>query len=264
MTPVRIALANLPYPATRGESVALARDAIMSAARQNAAVICFPEAFIPGYRKPGESYPPPDPEFLERAWSDVARAVAEAAITVVLGTERVVDGQPRITTLVIDPDGTRAGFQDKLQLDPTEEPFYSPGAERRLFRAGALTFGLSICHEGFRYPETVRWSARHGAHLVFHPHFSWAEGDGFRPTTFADPRNTFHEKAVLCRAAENTCFVASVNYATEGSPTTSAVARPDGSVMTWQPYGQAGLLVADIDPSAATGYLASRLRTTAP
>jgi len=47
-------------------------------------------------------------------------------------------------------------------------------------------------------------------------------------TTYGDPRNTFHEKAVLCRAAENTCYFATVNYAEAGSPTTSAVARPDG------------------------------------
>jgi hypothetical protein len=36
---------------------------------------------------------------------------------------------------------------------------------------------------------------------------------GYRPVTFADPANTFHEKAILCRAAENTCYFASVNYA---------------------------------------------------
>jgi hypothetical protein len=37
-----------------------------------------------------------------------------------------------------------------------------------------LTFGVTICYEGFRYPETVRWAARRGAHIVFHPHFDEA------------------------------------------------------------------------------------------
>ena len=83
---------------------------------------------------------------------------------------------------------------------------------------------------------------------------------GYRPTTFADPANTFHEKAMLCRAAENTCWFASVNYATEGSPTTSAVVKPDGSLLAWQPYGQEGLLVADIDTAEASRLLATRLR----
>ena len=78
-----------------------------------------------------------------------------------------------------------------------------------------------------------------------------------RPT-FADPANTFHEKAALCRAAENTCYFATVNYATDGSPTTSAVVRPDGTLLTYQPYGKAGLLVADIDLEQATRLLATR------
>ncbi len=74
----------------------------------------------------------------------------------------------------------------------------------------------------------------------------------------SDPANTFHEKGILCRAAENTCYVATVNCASDGTPTTSAVARPDGTLMTYQPYGQRGLLIADIDLAAATGLLAGR------
>jgi len=105
----------------------------------------------------------------------------------------------------------------------------------------------------------VRWAARRGAQVVFHPHFHEAEPGGHRPTTFADPANTFHEKAMLCRAAENTCYFASINCASNGSPSTSAVVRPDGTLQCYQPYGQAGLLVADLDLDAATGLLASRL-----
>jgi predicted amidohydrolase len=66
---------------------------------------------------------------------------------------------------------------------------------------------------------------------------------------------------MLCRAAENTCYFASVNCASQGAGTTSAVVRPDGTVQSFQPYGQPGLLVADVDLSAATGLLASRCRT---
>jgi predicted amidohydrolase len=260
MSVVRIALANLRYPDTPEESVALAQAAIAQAAHERAVIVCFPEVYIPGYRVPGKDASAPDEAFLARAWAAISRAAAEANITVVLGTERVVDGKPRITTLVINADGSQAGFQDKVQLDPTEEPLYVPGEGRHVFRAGRLTFGVAICHEGFRYPETVRWPARHGAHVVFHPHFSWAEDGSFRPTAFADARNTFHEKAVLCRAAENTCFVASVNYATDGSPTTSVVVRPDGTVLAWQPYNKEGLLVVDLETDEATGLLASRYR----
>ena len=200
MTPVRIALANLRFPASREESVALAVEAIGNASAAGAA-------------------------------------------------------------LVVNADGSLAGFQDKVQMAPEEDGVYAPGSGRRVFQAGPLTFGIAICHEGWRYPETVRLAVRRGAHLVVHPHFHWAEPGDYVPSTFGDPANTFHEKAMLCRAAENTCYMATVNFATPGCGTTSAVIRPDGTLLAYQPYGQHGLLVADIDLDAATGFLASRCKT---
>lgn len=261
MSIFRIALANIRYPASPGESITLAEQAIAQAAIEGARLICFPECFVPGYRGMGKLLPPPDSVFLERAWSAIARAAAKARVTVILGTERIADGVLLATALVMNSDGTIAGFQDKVQIDPSEEGLYSPGSGRRVFQAGPLTFGIAICHEAWRYPETVRWAARHGAQIVFHPHFHESEPGRHRPSSFADPANSFHEKAMLCRAAENTCYFASVNCASAGSPTTSAVVRPDGTLLKHQPYGQEGLLVADIDLSAATGLLAGRLKT---
>jgi predicted amidohydrolase len=260
MSTFRIALANLRFAATPQESVRLAEQAVAEASIAGAGIVCFPECFVPGYRGMGKQIPPPDPVFLDRAWSAIAAAAAKVSVAVVLGTERVVDGALFATALVIQQDGTIAGFQDKVQLDPSEEGLYSPGCGRRVFREGPLTFGSAICHEGWRYPETVRWAARRGAQIVFHPHFHEADPGGYSPSSFADPANSFHEKAVLCRAAENTCYVASVNCASAGSPTTSAVARPDGTLLSYQPYGQEGLLVADIDLAAAAGLLASRCK----
>lgn len=262
MSNVRVALANIPVAPTPDESVALATSAVAEAGREGAAVICFPECYVPGYRWSGGTLPPPDPAFLERAWAEVARAARSARVTVILGTERVTEKGLQIAALVIGADGAVVGWQDKGQLDPSEEGIYPAfGTERHLFTAGPLTFGIVICHEGWRYPETVRWAARRGAQVVFHPHAHVAEPGSYRPTTFADPANTFHEKAVLCRAAENTCYFASVNAASEGSGTTSAIAAPDGTLLCWQPYGKAGLLVADLDLRLATGLLASRCRT---
>lgn len=260
MTTVRIALANVRYPATPEESVRIAEDAVAEAGAKQAAVICFPECYVPGYRAQGRNVPPPDAAFLDSAWSRIAAAAKQANVAVVLGTERVVDDAPVATALVINRDGSIAGFQDKVQVDPSEDDLYKPGTDRRVFTIGDLTFGVAICHEGWRYPETVRWAVRRGAQVVFHPHFHEAEPGSYRPTSYGDPANTFHEKAVLCRAAENVCYFATVNYASDGSPTTSAVARPDGTLMTYQPYGVEGVLVADVDLSTATGQLAARCK----
>src|ERR1051325_1875273 len=262
MNTLRIALANIRFPASREESVTLSEQAIAEAVRGGAEILCFPECFVPGYRAVNKQVAPPDSAFLERAWSTIAAAAAKANVAVIVGTERIVADRVVPTALVIDPDGTTAGFQDKVQLDPSEDTIYAPGSGRQVFESGRLKFGVAICHEGWRYPETVRYAAQRGAHVVFHPHFHEAEPGSYRPSTFADPANTFHEKAVLCRAAENTCYFASVNYAGAGSPPTSAVAQPDGTLLCHQPYGEAGLLFANLDLSLATGLLAARYKPT--
>ncbi len=261
MSTVRIALANIPRASSPDDSVTRTIAAIEEAGRAQADIICFPEAYVPGYRLMGRTVPPADAMFLRRAWTRVAAAAANANVAVILGTERVVDEGVMISALVINRNGTKAGFQDKVQLDPSEDETYVPGSGRELFTSGPLTFGIAICHEGWRYPETVRWAAQNGAQIVFHPHLHEADPGGHRPSTFADPANTFHEKAALCRAAENTVFFATVNCASDGSATTSAIIRPNGTVLAWQPYGKPGLLAADIDISEATGLLASRLRS---
>ena len=261
MATARIALANIRIPSTPDESVDLAGAEIAEAGRRGAQIVCFPECYVPGYRWPGVALPAPNQTFLDKAWAAVTSSARSAGITVVLGTERITPRGLLISTLVINSDGSVAGWQDKEQMDPSEEVVYVAGEGRQMFQAGPLTFGITICHEGWRYPETVRWAARRGAQVVFHPHAHVAEPGSYRPAAFLAPGNTFHEKAMLCRAAENTCYFASVNCASEGSGTTSAVIRPDGTVQCYQPYGLEGLLIADLDLSLATGLIASRCRT---
>jgi predicted amidohydrolase len=261
MNTVRIALANLRYPHTPEDSITRVERAIAKAGAQRVDLLCFPECYVPGYRGLGHAPPVPDAHFLERAWTAIAAAAARAGVAAILGTERIVDGRVYATALVIDRDGARLGFQDKVQIDPSEDGTYAPATTgRRTFEAAGVTFGIAICHEGWRYPETVRFAARRGAQVVFHPHLHEAEPGSFAPTAFGDPANTFHEKAILCRAAENTCYFASVNYASAGSPTTSAVARPDGTLLGYQPYNEEGLFITELDLAPATRELARRYR----
>ncbi len=215
---------------------------------------------MPGYRigTPPQSA---GQGWLDNAWLQIDGLAARHSIAVVLGTERLDEDRPLITARVTNSDGSLAGFQDKVQLDPSEESTYLAGTTRTIFQCGELKFGVVICHEGWRYPETTRWAIRNGAHLVFHPHFEVVEDAAYVPRMFADPGNSFHEKAMLCRAAENTCYFASVNCALKGSTTTSAVIDPAGTLVTHQPYGKEGILYADIQVDKATGFLAKRLST---
>ena len=76
---------------------------------------------MPGYRVSARPARPIDAAFLERAWSSIAAAASKAGLAVVLGTERRTGDARLLTALVIDRDGAIAGFQDKVQLDPSEE-----------------------------------------------------------------------------------------------------------------------------------------------
>src|SRR5678810_1175570 len=138
MTTFRIALANVRFPTTPADSVRRAAHAIAQAGEHRAGLVCFPECYVPGYRAQGKGVPAPDAAFLDSAWSTIADAARRAGVAVVLGTERIVDGAPMATALVVNPDGTIAGFQDKVQVDPSEDPIYTPGSERRVFTVLSL------------------------------------------------------------------------------------------------------------------------------
>ena len=119
----------------------------------------------------------------------------------------------QVAAVVIDRDGAVLGAQTKNQLDPTEDAPYVPGNTRQLFEVDGVKFGIAICHEGFRYPETVRWAATRGARVVFHPHLTGSDRQGLRLERWGDPAAPYYEQATRLRALENTIYFASVNYA---------------------------------------------------
>ena len=151
----RIALACAPIPTSGDQALAYALEYIEQAASLGADIVCFPECYVPGYRYPGTpaASARPNPELLARADETVAHAAAAAKLTVVLGTERIRPQGLQITAKVFGPNGELLGQQDKCQLDPSEESIYAArGQLRQVFTVGALSFGIVICHEGFRYP----------------------------------------------------------------------------------------------------------------
>lgn len=256
---MRVGLAMLPFPTSPEALLALVVEAMQQAGRQGVRIICTPESYVPGLRGLGFEVAPPDEKFLTAAEEVLARTAVETGVTAIVGIERITPAGLLASALVVSPEGV-LGWQDKVQLDPTEDGIYVAGSGRQLFEIDGLRFGVCICHEGWRYPETVRWAARRGAQIVFHPHFTPAAVSHQPPSTWAESTNSFHEKAAMCRAAENGIYFATVNYAIPGTYTTSAIIAPDGSALSWLPYGKADLLSADLDVARADGLLARRLR----
>src|SRR5205085_4165743 len=129
---------------------------------------------------------------------------------------------------VISGAGEVLGHQTKNQLPPEEEHMFVPGSTRRLFAVRGVPFGISICHEGWRYPETVRWAAARGAKIVFHPQHTGSDKAGARLTEWGASSSPYYEKAMMMRSIENAIYFASVNYAMRYQESATSLIGPSG------------------------------------
>ncbi|MFI5310400.1 MAG: carbon-nitrogen hydrolase family protein [Gemmatimonadales bacterium] len=231
---------------------------VSEASAQGAEIVCFPEAYLPGLRGQDFDVPPFDRAQQEWVLARVAECARTSAVATILGMERVTDVGRQIVAVVIDARGRVQGFQAKTQLDPTEDQFYVPGNSRRLFEINGVRFGVAICHEGWRYPETVRWAAVRGAKVVFHPHHAGSDGTGVVPAQWGARGGPYYEQAMLMRSRENTIYFASVNYAMRFQESATSLIEPSGRCQAYLPYGEEGVLVQSIDVEKATGMMAAR------
>ncbi|GAB3915676.1 carbon-nitrogen hydrolase family protein [Mucilaginibacter boryungensis] len=257
---MKIALASPPFPKSIADALYWVEKLTVDAATQQAAIICFPESYIPGYPAIEYEVPKVSPAELQQALDKVCQIAAQNNIAIIMAMDWY-DGDDFLNVAyVISKTGERLGYQSKNQLDPTEDNIWVPGTKRQLFEVDGLKFGITICHEGFRYPESVRWAARKGAHIVFHPHLAGSDVQGRLPTEWGSMDNPYYERAMIMRANENTIYFASVNYAMKYPESATSLISPDGKCIAYQPYGEPGVLVFDIDLEKATGYLAKRFK----
>jgi predicted amidohydrolase len=257
MSTIRIAVASTPLTATLEEAVPAAVAAVDEAGRLGARIVCLPESGLPGHRVQARTVPDVSTEALDEAVREVARAARRAGVVTIVGTERPTPPGREIVSVVIGADGTTLGVQAKTQIDPSEEPHYVPGTGRRVFTAAGVTFGIAICHEGFRYPEIARSLVLGGAQVIFAPHFVTTD-DGSLPARWCDASNPYNEKALLCRALENTVYVAASNVAGPDQGSATCIIAPDGRLVASLDYGRVGVVAADLDLSRADRLLASR------
>jgi predicted amidohydrolase len=254
-----IALATPRVATSLDDGLGKVQRLLAEASAQGAEIVCFPEAYLPGLRGLDFEVPAYDVTEQERVMREVAHLVRTHRIATIMGMERITHAGRQIVAAVLDPQGELLGTQTKNQLDPSEEPFYVPGETRQLFTVNSVKFGVAICHEGFRYPETVRWAAMRGAKIVFHPHCTGSDKTGVLLKEWGAATSPYYEKAIMCRALENTIYFAGINYAFRYQESATCLIDPGGKCQAFLPYGQEGVLVQQIDVEKATGLLASRL-----
>ena len=137
--------------------------------------------------------------------------------------------------------GLGACFEAKFRIAPEADALTArlryPWRASQVAQDLPILFGLYEARwpwaRAFRYTSTERGS--------------WRGNFGKLQSWPKSPCQLFPREAALCRAAENTCYFATVNFASDGSPTTWAMINPDGTLLSYQPYGQEGLLVAAVE-----------------
>lgn len=253
-----IALATPRVATTLDEGLDKVKHFIAKAAAQDAAIVCFPEAYLPGLRGQDFAVLPFGPADQDRVLNAISQWSRDYKIATIMGMENITPAGRQVAAFVFDAQGQMLGCQTKNQLYPSEDPFYVPGHTRQLFEVNGVKFGVAICHEGWRYPETVRWAAVRGAKIVFHPQHTGYEQHGVKLTQWGAADAPYYEKAMMLRSRENTIYFASVNYALRFQESATSLIDPSGHCQAHLPYGEEGLLVQRIDLAKATSLLAKR------
>jgi len=255
---LRLGLAAARNAPTVEERLDVVERFLEDAGAQGVVIVCFPETYIPGLRGQDFPVPPIDQRRQERALERVRTAAGRRGVAVVLGMEWTTPLGLHNVAFVIGRDGVVVGCQAKNQIPLEEEPFYVPDGRRRLFEVDGVPFGITICHEGWRYPEATRWAAVRGARVVFHPQLTGSDRAGATLEHWGDPGAPHYEKAMIARSVENTVYFASVNCAMRYQDSATSLVGPDGDCVAHVPYGKEQLLVHDVDLARATGLCARR------
>ena len=278
---IRIGLASLRQPDSVEHGVEKIIDTLDECQRRGVELVCFPETYLPGLRGFGDSLPPPNQELMEQALQQLRRGCRERKVAAIVGVEWVSENGLENRAVVVSASGRALGHQTKNQITPGgESENYVPDGQRKVFGVKGTCFGIVLCHEGWRYPETVRWAAVRGARIVFQPQVTGTEREEdlakIAPAlshleTASDKKaqkrpgrrqwgDSFYEKAMICRAQENSIYFASVNQTMGCQNSATSLISPTGKMLQYSPYGKEDLLVADIDPSLATRRYAKRYR----
>lgn len=258
MSTIRIAVASTPLTATLDEAVPAAVAAIDEAARLDARIVCLPETGLPGHRCQSRHVPEPSEGALGAALSAVADAARRTGVVTIVGAERKTLAGREIMSVVFGGDGTKLGEQVKDADRPVGGGRLRCGLRATPeFTITGVTFEIAICHEAFDIPRSrARWVLA-GAQLLFVPHYVTTE-DGSLPKEWCAASNPYNEKALLCRALENTIYVAASNTAGRDQGSASCIISPPGALVASVPYGPPGVVSADIDLDATDRRLACR------
>ncbi|HEX2815355.1 MAG TPA: nitrilase-related carbon-nitrogen hydrolase, partial [Phenylobacterium sp.] len=163
------------------------------------------------------------------------------------------DGKAANRSVLISPQGAIAATYDKLHMFDVDLPTgesaresatYEPGDRAVTAQAGALKLGVTICYD-LRFPALYRALALAGAEVMT------------IPAAFTRPTGAAHWEVLMrARAIETGSFVLAPAQGGKhedgrGTYGHSIVVAPWGEVLAHLDHDEPGVLLADLDLSAA-------------
>jgi predicted amidohydrolase len=252
---MKVALIQTRTPATHQAALAHVLPMIREAAAAGAAFIATPEGTNVLQKDRAVLLP-----MLKTLDEDIVvaglRAEAKAlGIWILIGSALVEreDGKAANRSVLISPAGEIAATYDKLHMFDVDLPTgessresatYEPGGQAVTAQAGELKLGVTICYD-LRFPALYRALALAGAEVMT------------IPAAFTRPTGAAHWEVLMrARAIETGSFVlapAQGGRHEDGRGTYghSMVVAPWGEVLAHLDHDEPGILVADLDLTAA-------------
>lgn len=259
-----IALVQMACGAVSQENLAAAVANIEEAVRRGAKIVCLPELFRSQYFCQTEdpalcdlAEPVPGPS--TEALGQVAGQLNVVLIVPVF--ERRTAGLYHNSVVVIDSDGSMAGFYRKMHIpdDPAyyEKFYFTPGDRGfQAIQTSAGKIGTLICWDQW-YPEAARLTTLQGAEMLFYP-----TAIGWHPSEKAregESQRSAWQTIQRSHAIANGVFVAAVNRVGYEKPNaggdgiefwgSSFVCDPFGTVLAEASIDREEILLADVNMS---------------
>jgi predicted amidohydrolase len=236
-----------------------AHRAIDAAGEEGADFLCLPEAFLSGYGSR---------EIVERGalslddhrLAELGTAAASWNLVLLVGlSERLANGDLG-NTVAIYEQGARLGIYRKTMLTGSDarEMRYCRDYDLPVFEARGVTFGCIICHDS-SFVEPAAVLAYKGAQVIFSPHYNAIAAETMDEHRIRVRNNHIGLAALLgvyvVRA--NVVGKDSIREGTLGYGD-SAIFDPNGVPIAEAGLFRERLIVADVDPQAASRSGAAR------
>jgi predicted amidohydrolase len=252
---MKVALLQTRTPANHEAALAHILPLVREAAAAGARFIATPEGTNVLQKDRGVLLP-----MLRTMCEDVVviglrQAAKDLGVWILIGSALVkqADGKARNRSVLVAPDGAIAATYDKLHMFDVDLPTgessresatYEAGDRAVTAQAGDLKLGMTICYD-LRFPALYTALALAGAEIMT------------IPSAFTRPTGEAHwEVLVRARAIETGSFVLAPAQGGKhedgrGTHGHSIVVSPWGDVLAHLNHDEPGILMADIDLTAA-------------